>query len=164
MTTLVHYSDQVLWTPTRECSIEEVTWPSADEINEMIDLGEEFDAEAQLRVVTHNQVGGCTRFFVGRLEHDDWDVFINPEISVDNLDDYILVADTCPHTGLSSTLKRYRKVALRWYDLGGNMYERDFSGMPAADIQTAINYLNGRDFAHLDKLGDWGSPHIRYAG
>lgn len=157
---LVHYSNQVLWTPTRECISEKDGWPNADEINDMISLGEELD----LRIVTHNQVAGQDKFFVGRIEDDDWDIFINPEVTVDDLDDYMFVAEICPHSKEMSALKRYRRITLQWFDLGGNMYERGFTGIPAADVQTAVNYLEGRDFAYLEQLGDWGSPHLRYAG
>ena len=119
---LVHYADPILWTSTMECSNVDNTWPEADEINEMIELGEELD----LQTITHNQVGGGGRFFVGRLDDSDWDVFINPEVSVQDLDDYILVTDRCPHSRVVSALKRFRKLTLRWADLGGNMYERTF--------------------------------------
>lgn len=156
---LAHYSDQILWTPTQECAGEGESWPDADEINNMIELAE----EQGLRILAHNQVSGNMKFFVGRLEDEDWDVFINPEVMVDDLDDYIFIKDTCPHSGVTSAFKRYRKLTLRWADLGGNMYEREFTGVPASDIQAAVNRLEGRDFAHLDQLGDWGKPHRRYA-
>lgn len=154
---MIHYGDHRLWTATSPCELNNI--PTPEEISLMIAtaLGH------GVTTVAANQVGDGRRFFLGRLDND-WELFVNPEIRILDIDNYLLIVEKCPHSEVACAMKRYLQIELEWTNFHGERCSSVFTGMAAADAQAAINFLDGNDYGRLHKLGDWGAPHYRYAG
>lgn len=109
-----------------------------------------------------NQVGINQRIIVGKVDETQWKAYYNPSIEIPNKEDVFYHYSICPHSQFKIVVKRYGRVILYWDDPEFIRQSREFVGVQAAEVQTAINYLDGKDLSYHEKLGDWGHKDELY--
>lgn len=107
---------------------------------------EDFLHEATLRnkglAVAANQLGLNTSAFFMRVKEKNTFV-INPHIA-DTSIDYALMDEGCLSIpGVLWHVRRPAEVLLQGYDVNGNFFEREFSGLEARVVLHEMDHLNG---------------------
>jgi peptide deformylase len=110
------------------------------------------------------QVGESIRLFimdVDWVEREDnpdpkrsLQVFINPLITEESLEDSLLVEGCLSVPGIEGEVYRSERITLKYTDLDGESHEDEFSGMAARCIQHEIDHLDGILFIDRKEPGE----------
>jgi len=100
-----------------------------------------------------NQVGITKRFFIMDISQREGkpvlEVYINPEII--SAEGEIIFEEGCLSIpGYFSKIKRYAKVFIKAYDINGNPFEKELTGIHAVVFQHEFDHLDGILF--IDRL------------
>jgi len=100
-----------------------------------------------------NQVGVAKRFFIMDIAQKEGtpklEVFINPEI-VEAEGETTYEEGCLSIPGYAAKVKRHAKLFIKAYDLDGNPFERELTGLAAIAFQHELDHLDGILF--VDRL------------
>ncbi len=123
------------------------------ELKEFIDKMAETMYKAKGLGLAANQVGVLRRVFIIDISQKEGkpklEVYINPEIlSAEGHTTYEEGCLSIP--GYYSKVDRYAKIYIKAYDINGNPFERELTGLHAIAFQHEYDHLNGILF--IDRL------------
>ena len=109
----------------------------------------QINESVQLAIINIPRLG--SRY--GVLEELPLTIFVNPKIIVDSDSDQAGNWEGCLSVpGLRGWVERPQRIHLRYQDLRGVHYERDFTGFHATVCQHEFDHLDGRLF--VDRMTD----------
>lgn len=139
--------EKVLRTVSKNVKLEEIFNPEFQKFLDQL-LQTALTSEKQVGVqsagISAPQVGKNLRvFYILKKDSDDFELFINPEVTIANMKQDIDWEGCLSVPGVEDAVSRYKKVKVTYLDREGKKHKAIFKGMEAREIQHELDHLDG---------------------